>query len=120
MSIDRTSYLLYGFKVTDKNQIEVFDDHYEDLLEEKPYSNMFNNTKSEQTIVYDYMCGEYIYIGLRLASVDEDDETPVELSESDLHNLNEKLNNCMSNWPDYLVDMFKNIEPKLYLFIHVY
>ena len=121
MGVDRTSYLLYGFKVEAEKDMEVFDDHYEYLMEEKPYSEMFNNSKSEQTIIFDRMCGNYIYIGIVLAKLDEyDDDISIEIPESELNNLKLKLFENMTKWPDYLKDLFSEEIPKLYLFIHAY
>lgn len=122
MGVDRTSYLLYGFKVEDEDKMDIIDgEHYEDLMEEEPYSSMFNNSDSDQTIIYDGMCGEYIYVGLKLAEIDEyDDNETVELSIEELTKLNAKLKKAMEKWPDYLVDLFKDDTPKLYFFIHAY
>ena len=121
MGVDRTSYLLYGFKVEDEKQIAVFDDHYEELMEEKPFSNLFNNSKSDQTIVFDGMCGDYVYIGVKLAELDEyeDDET-IELDKEKLFKVDEELKKYMKDWPDYLLDLFNNVEPKMYFFVHAY
>lgn len=122
MGVDRTSYLLYGFKVEDEDKMKIIDvEHYEDLMEEEPYSSIFNNVDSDQTIISDAMCGEYIYIGLKLAEIDEyDDNETVELSIEELTKLNDKLKKAMKEWPDYLVDLFKDDTPKLYFFIHAY
>jgi hypothetical protein len=82
---------------------------------------MFNNEASDQTIIYDAMCGDYIYVGLKLAEIDEwDDNETVELSIEELTKLNGKLKEAMKKWPDYLVDLFKDDTPKLYFFIHAY
>lgn len=121
MGVDRTSYLLYGFKVDNKKQIKIFDDHYDELMEESPYSEMFNNSKSKQTIVFDGMCGDYVYIGLCLAELEEyDDRRAIEISGEDILYLNNKLFNAVDNWPKYLQDLFKGVTPKLYFFIHAY
>ncbi len=122
MGVDRTSYLLYGFKVEDEDKMKIIDvEHYEDLMEEEPYSSIFNNVDSDQTIISDAMCGEYIYVGLKLAEIDEyDDNETVELSIEELTKLNDKLKKAMKEWPDYLVDLFKDDTPKLYFFIHAY
>lgn len=121
MSVDRTSYLLYGFKVEDEKQMAVFDDHYEELMEEKPFSELFNNSESDQTIIFDYMCGNYTYIGIKLAEADEyDDDGYVEIDKERLNNVDKELKEHMKNWPDYLLTLFNDVEPKLYFFIHAY
>ena len=121
MSVDRTSYLLYGFKVDKKKQIKIFKDYYDELMEEKPYSEMFNNSNSNQRIIYDYMGGDYVYIGIVLAKLDEyDDNISIEIPEYELNNLKLKLFENMSKWPKYLLDIFYEEIPKLYFFIHAY
>lgn len=122
MGVDRTSYLLYGFKVEDEETMDFIDgEHYDDLMEEKPYSLMFNNSKSDQTIIFDGMCGNYIYIGLKLAELDEyEDDITVEIDKDKINNLENKLKEAMTSWPNYLSDLFKDKEPKLYFFVHAY
>ena len=122
MSVWKTSYLLYGYKIEDKKELDLLmDDHYEDLMEEKPYSNMFNNEKSDQQIVFDGMCGRYMYVGEVLASIDEDEDAEwTSVSEKDLANLDARLKEHMKNWPDYLLDVVKDKDPMLYFFIHAY
>ena len=121
MSVWITSYLLYGYKFIKKKEIKIIDEHYEELIEEKPYSDMFNNDDSDQILVEDTMCGNYVYIGLKLASVDEDeDDACVNISENDIQNLKNRLEKCMKSWPNYLIDMVKNYEPSLYMFMHAY
>lgn len=121
MGVDRTSYLLYGFKVTKKRQMDVFDDHYDELMEDEPFSDMFNNEDSNQTIVFDSMCGNYVYIGVKLAELDEyDNDETVELDKEKLLKIDEELKKYMKDWPDYLLTLFNNVEPKLYFFVHAY
>ena len=53
--------------------------------------------------------------------MDEDEEDlAVEIDESELFNLKDKLKEYMSSWPDYLVDLCKDKTPKLYFFVHAY
>lgn len=119
MSIWNTTYLLYGFKLEKQKEIDTIDDHYEELMEEEPYSDIFDNEDSDQVLVYDGMCGNYVYIGLKLASIEEDEDDPfVNISEDDVHNLKDKLLECMKNWPDYITKLTKNYKPELYMFIH--
>ncbi len=119
MSVWITSYLLYGYKFTKKKEIKIIDEHCEELMEEKPYSEMFNNDDSDQILVEDCMCGNYVYIGLKLASIDEDeDDACVNISGNDIQDLKNKLYDHMKSWPDYLINMVKNYEPSLYLFVH--
>jgi len=121
MSVWRTSYLLYGYKFIKKKEIKIIDEHYEELMEEKPYSDMFNNDDSDQVLVYDGMCQDYTYVGLKLASVDEYEEEPyVSISAEDVLNLKNKLEEKMKSWPDYLIDMVNGYEPRLYMFMHTY
>lgn len=122
MSLKRDCYLLYGFKIEGKPKIKVFDDNYEELMEKAPYSKFFNNCNSEQTIVFDCMCGEYIYIGIKLAKLDVeyDDTENVEISEGDINSLNDKLNEYMKLWPNYLFDLCNGRMPKLHFFINVH
>lgn len=121
MGVDRTSYLLYGFKVEDEKGMDIFDDNYDELMEEEPYSNIFNNSNSDFGIVYDCMCGNYVYIGIVLAELDEyDDDETIELSVEELNDLNTKLVEAMKTWPKYLQDLLANMTPKLYFFIHAY
>ena len=121
MSVDRTSYLLYGFKFEDTKEMKTINNHYDELMEGTIFSNLFNNSDSDQTIVFDGMCGFYIYVGLKIAKMDEDEEDlAVEIDESELFNLKDKLKEYMSSWPDYLVDLCKDKTPKLYFFVHAY
>ena len=68
MSVDKTSYLLYGFKVEDRGKLKILENMYDDLMETPPCSNIFNSTQSDQTIVWDVMCGKYVYVGILLLS----------------------------------------------------
>lgn len=120
MGVNRDSYLLYGFKFEDKEIKKVFDDNYDELLDGE-YCELFNNTKSEQTIVNDYMSGDYVYIGIELGKLKEyDDDVSVEINKDDMNSLEAKLYKCMESWPDYIVDLCKTRESKLYFFIHAY
>lgn len=120
MSVDRTTYLLYGFKFTKEKDLDVFDDNWEDLMESGPTYDLFNDPDSKQILVYDGMCGNYAYIGLKLAEIDEycDDEGCVEIPKDDLEGLENQLYLGMGSWPQYLQDLCKDLEPGLYLFIH--
>ena len=120
MSVEKTSYLLYGFKVMDKEEKEVFNKHYEDLMENDPYSEMFNNKNSNQAIVFDPMCGKQIYIGIRLGKINEYDEDSIEISNQDMNDVNMNLYQAIDKWPTYLKNMFKDVKPKLYFFINYY
>ena len=120
MSVDRTSYLLYGFKFTDQKDFKVFHDNYDELMEEDPYSKLFNNSDSDQTIVYDGMCGLYVYIGMKLAKVNEFDEKSVEISETEIIGLQKRLMDSMEEWPEYVQKLCRNKEPKLYFFVHAW
>ena len=122
MSVDRTSYLLYGFLFEKEEEMDIIDDeHYEDLMEEEPYSSIFNNSNSKQIAVFDCMCGQYIYIGIKLAELDEyDDDCVCEIDEDRINGLKEELKSYIEKWPDYLVDLCKDKTPKLYFFIHAY
>ena len=121
MSILRTSYLLYGFKLDKEKEINSISDHYEDLIIDDPYSKIFDNSESDQILVYDGMCQNYAYVGLKLASVDEYEEEPyVSISAEDVLNLKNKLEEKMKSWPDYLIDMVNGYEPRLYMFMHTY
>ena len=120
MGVWRTSYLIYGFKIEDEARLDVLGDHEEELLFEEPYSEIFNGYDSDQTIISDVMCGQYAYIGLELAHIDELDEGYYEWSEEQMTGLNERLKECMEKWPDYLRGICRDIEPKLYFFIHAH
>lgn len=120
MGVDRTSYLIYGFKFDKKDDIKVIDDNYEELLDGE-YCEIFNNRYSEQTIVYDYMCKEYVYAGITVAKLDEyDDDESIEIDDTEFYKLNNKLTDCINGWPDYLIKLIENKKPKLYFFIHAY
>ena len=121
MGVDRTSYLLYGFKIEDESKMNVINDHYDELMEEPPYENLFNNINSEQTIIFDSMCGDYIYVGIKIFKADEyDDEVSEEISINSLVSKSNMLLEYMKSWPDYLVDMCKYMEPKLHFFVHAH
>ena len=122
MGVDRTSYLIYGFKFTDEKEMKVLDDNYDELMEDDPYSGMFNNSDSDQTIVYDGMCGQYVYIGMKLAEIREDDfdNISVEISETEVMGLDKQLSDNMEEWPEYVQKLCRNKEPKLYFFVHVW
>lgn len=116
IKIERTSYLIYGFRLGEQSDVDVIDDHHEELMENKPYSKIFNNVKSNQAIIED-LYG--YYVGIKLADVNEGDWC--EISEDDLLNLkNNKLLEYMNTWPDYLIDILKDKEPKLYMFSNAY
>lgn len=123
MSVDRTTYLLYGFKFTSEEEMDKLDEHYEDLMENEPNRLIFNDQSSDKTIIWDGMCGEYIYVGIRLAEIDDfynGDSGCVEISKDDLEGLENKLYLGMESWPQYLQDLCKDHEPGLYLFIHAW
>jgi len=121
MGVYRTSYLVYGFKFKDKTDKKVFDDNYNDLMENTPYWEFFNNTRSDQCLIFDAMSGDYVYIGIKLAKLDEwDDNISIEISEDEIYKLKDKLNEYMKAWPDYVQNLCKGMIPKLYFFIHAY
>ena len=121
MGVDRTSYLLYGFKFTNEKEKDVIDENWDDLMEDSPAAEIFNSSDSGQALVYDYMCGEYCYVGLVLAKVDEyDDDNTIELNHEELYGLKDKLFECMKKWPNYLTDLCKDKFPKMYFFILAY
>ena len=123
MSVDRTTYLLYGFKFTSEEEMDKLDEHYEELVEKEPYRLIFNDQSSDQITVWDGMCGEYIYVGIRIAEIDgvySGEEGYVEISEKDLENLKPRLDGYMESWPPYLLDLCRDHEPKLYLFVHIW
>ena len=118
MSVEKTSYLLYGFKVTDKEEKKTLNIHYEDLMEN---DLRFNCRNSEQRIVYDFMCGNYIYVGIVLAKIDEDEsDTSIEISDTNFNDLKARLDEYMKDWPKCLLNVVNDKEPKLYFFIHSY
>ena len=120
MSVWRTSYLVYGYKFEEEKDMNVFNEHY-DELDEPPYSEMFNDEKSEQEIIYDGMCGNYAYIGIVLAKIDEDEyDGYAEIDQKDVNGLDKKLKKYEEKWPDYVKDIVKDKDPKLYFFIHAY
>lgn len=122
MSVDRTTYLLYGFKFTKKEELAVIDDNWEDLMNSGPTYEIFNSSDSNQIVVYDGMCGNYMYIGLKLAKIDDywvESESCVEIPQDHLGGrLENQLYLGMDIWPSYLLDLCKDHEPRLYLFIH--
>lgn len=121
MSVDRTTYLLYGFKFTSEEEMDKLDEHYEELVEKEPH--IFDCASSDQITVWDGMGGEYIYVGIRIAEIDgiySGEEGYVEISEKDLENLKPRLDGYMESWPPYLQDLCKDKTPGLYLFIHVW
>lgn len=122
MSVWKDTYLVYGFKVTNQKLFELInDDWYDNLMEEEPYSKFFNNRNSAQGIIIDGMCGNYIYIGIKLARIEEDsDDACINLKGTDVINLQAKLEKYMEEWPDYLVNALNDIEPGLWLFTHYY
>lgn len=121
MGVDRTSYLVYGFKFENEDHRKIFDDHYDELMEDDPYWEFFNCNQSDQCLIFDAMCGEYVYIGIKLAELDEwDDDISIEISEDEIYELKTKLNEYMKAWPDYVQNLCKGMIPKLYFFIHAY
>ena len=117
MSAEKTSYLLYGFKVEDKGKLKILENMYDDLMETPPYSNIFNSTKSDQTIVWDVMCEKYVYVGILVAKKDEWDDSGTEIDEKQFDFLKYKLKEYMYEWPEDLFELLKCDEPKLYFFI---
>ena len=123
MSVDRTTYLLYGFKFTSEEDMDKLDEHYEDLMENEPYRLIFNDQSSEQTTVWDSMCGEYIYVGMKLAEIDDfynGDSGCVVVPRDKVVELKSRLDEYMKSWPPYLIDLCKGHEPELYFFIHAW
>jgi len=120
MSIDRTTYLIYGYKIEDEKGIDSFDEHYEELFETEPYSKMFNNVNSDQTIVCDQMCGNYVYIGIQIAKLDYEDDASLEIDHDKLNELDGRLNEYMNHWPDYVLEIVKNKRRNLFCFVHIY
>ena len=118
MSVWRTSYLIYGFKL-EESELDVIDDHYEDITENEPLRDLFDNDEyGKGTIVYDGMCGLYTYIGVNLASIDEDSDEDIVIPKNDILKLDNKLSDIMKILPSYLLDALKDKEPKLYFFVH--
>lgn len=117
MSAEKTSYLLYGFKVEDRGKLKILENMYDNLMETPPCSNIFNSTKSDQTIVWDVMCGKYVYVGILIAKKDEWDESGTEIDEKQFDFLKYKLKEYMYEWPEDLFELLKCGEPKLHFFI---
>lgn len=123
MSVDRTTYLLYGFKFTSEEEMDKLDEYYEDLMDNEPYRLIFNDRSSDQTTIWDGMCGKYIYVGIKLAEIDDfynGDEGCVEIPEKEMEDLKERLKEYMKSWPLYLLDLCRGHESKLYLFVHAW
>lgn len=121
MSVWRTSYLVYGYKFEEKKEMNVFNEHYDELLYEPPYSEMFNSKNSKQEIIYDGMCVNYAYIGIVLAKIDEDEyDGYAEIENNDVSELESQLKKYEEKWPEYVKDIVKDKDPKLYFFIHAY
>lgn len=119
MSVERKSYLLYGFRFDEKFQIDTIRNNYDELMEDT-YSDLFNSSKSDQTIVFDGMCGEYVYVGINVCVVEEFDDSYREISINELVSMSNKLLEYKKAWPDYLQDLCKYMEPKLYFFVYAY
>lgn len=121
MSLDKESFIVYGFKF-DESQLDVIDDHWDELFEEEPYASRFyfDEDDTDEVIVEDTMCGQYAYAGLKLSRITEYSKKSTKEDVSKFENLQEKLEEKMKTWPDYLLEAVKDMTPALYSFQHVY
>ena len=104
MSVDRTTYLLYGFKFTKKEELAIIDDNWEDLMWGDETREIFNSPGSKETLVYDGMCGNYAYIGLKLAKIDDywvESESCVEIPQDQGTSLDDFARTALEEGEDF-------------------
>jgi len=109
MSVDRTDYIVYGWKLpfdikNEKNEIiDLWDDKYRSMIEGHP--------GEEFTIIRDGMCAEYTVFGLSIdQTYDEWDFVELDIKKYDPKKLKNKYK-----------EMFDNdckTEPYLFIFSH--
>ena len=109
--LDRSTVILYGWKLTDEDQINsVYDDFcddYEDFI--------------ENHIVIDSMCGNYCYIGEINKYFDNDEEWEFSLEDDLSSEAASKLYDYLSKNIELtkIVNHYVKGQPQLYIFNHI-
>lgn len=114
MGIDRTDYIVYGWKLpfklkNESGEINILDDKFLPFIEGRP--------GVDYLISYDGMGGKYIVFGKKLLSCDEYEgsgwdfkDISIGIEDLDSKNLKDKFKE--------LFEMNPEVEPKLFIYSH--
>ena len=115
MSLDKRTIVMYGWKVEGQNEtkklwraLERWDDEYYDKL--------------DGLLIEDGMCGEYIYFGAQLVYFDPDEEHGEIINQELIEKSTKRWNDFINANPklDKILKKFKNGDPQLYVFSHIW
>lgn len=112
--IDNYTTVIYGWKITGRNnvhkfinELECWDDEYYD--------------KVDNIIVEDTMCGEYIYFGAIISHYDANEGGEVIINNKNIKIATDKWNNFIKENPEFnkIIESYKKGEPQLYVFQNI-
>jgi len=116
--IDNHTIVLYGWKVSGKDKTTKFEDACEEIDED------FFDKFLDEVFISDTMCGNYAYFGAILADYDAqfDDEEVIVIDDALVKKCTTKYNKFIEENPELaeVFDKYKEGEPKLYVFQHVW
>lgn len=109
--INSYTNVIYGWKFIEeeadklRHELEVWDEDYIDNI--------------QNICIFDYMCGDYLYIGAILGKWDEDEDGGEIIVNNDLINSSTKFfNNFIKENPEFdniIKDYIKDKKPQLYI-----
>ena len=109
--IDNYTTVVYGWKLTGSDNVNEFTSELEDWNED-----YFDIT--EDVLVEDTMCGEYVYFGAVLVSYDAEEGDEIVIDDELINKYTNKWNNFLKENPKFeeIIKKYKKGEPKLYVF----
>jgi len=116
MGLDYRTIAMYGWKVEDVDKLEEMENDLEDWNEDY-YDDL------DDFLVEDTMMGRYIYFGVKLVYFDPTDDNQEEIIDEKLvSDAASKWNKYLKDNPEFekIVNKYKNGEPKLYVFSHIW
>ena len=106
MGVDRSDYIVYGWKMKYSDDIDYYDDKFQKYLEGHP--------DVDETLVIDGMCGEYAVFGTYVDHVEDDGDgwefKELAFEDFDSAHLKELYKELFGTEPEG--------EPKLMIFSH--
>ncbi|MBR6907798.1 hypothetical protein IKN40_04860 [bacterium] len=109
--IDSYTNVIYGWKFIGeevdklKHELEVWDEDYMD--------------NTQNICVFDYMCGDYLYIGARLGRFDNsEDNEEIIVNDKLINSSTKKFNDFIKDNPEFdniIKDYIKDKKPQLYI-----
>ena len=115
MSLDNRTVAMYGWKVEGRDNVDKFQKDLEDW--KKDYWNDIENF-----IIEDTMSWEYIYFGLELVYYNADEGGSEVITKKLIHDKFKYWNAYMEGNPalNEIFNKYKNGEPQLYIFNHIW